>query len=667
MAAQEQTIAEPHEQAHAEGADWVLLVVEEMAGTVSFYRASDGKRLGSVEAGLLPHEVRVTRDGTTAFASAFGLHDYDSPLGRPGTMVLEIDVPSMTVRRRLRTAAPGTPMTTSNRAPHGVELSPDERTLYVNCEHADRDRGVAPSILAYDLTAPSSAAYKTIPIGGIAADHGCAPVAQVAIDHRCALAHHLVASPDGRVLWMMAASQGLGAIDVATGKAISDDAILAPPHGAEALRGLCWTSAGTMPATVHNADDTQGDHSHGNPCATTTAAQATQMLLLASGRDTLATVDPTVPAWVNVWRGFGVGQLLYSTSTPDGALLLGPAVWNGLVIIVDAWTGALVRRVPTGLAPIHVLTTPDGRRAYVTNAYEAFVTEIDLCSFIVRRIATHGGPNGLAVLPASAVPAATFVPPCASTGVATVPDLVLRVTMAVDMSGEAVPGRRHDVGCETLAGASTWARSISGDGGLLHLPRGPHWRHADGNAVVTAVVVDYADLASDPSGETLAEVVRHGAPYAVRLDSGGKAREIHVVVARGVGDTSAAVAQARECGGSVLLVVLDSAMRAGTMRRIRRWAWTVAADASPPIDGAYMAHDRWTSIADFEDAYWNKFHERPAPAATTGAAAVCCLIEAALVRAASAVGAAVGATDLADALALASVHHGFAGPLAAAL
>lgn len=660
--AREQMAAEHDEAARdsaAATADWVLLVVEEMAGTVSFYRASDGRRLGSVEAGLLPHEVRVTRDGTTAFASAFGLHDYDSPLGRPGTTIVEIDVPSMTVRRRLRTAASGARMAASNRAPHGVELSPDERTLYVNCEHTDSAQGVAPSILAYDLTAPSSVAYTTIDVGG-GARHDCAPAAEAAIDHRCALAHHLVASPDGRVLWMMAGPQGLGAIDVATGRAISDDAVLAPPPGAEALRGLCWTPSSTLMATrEHGGDD--GAQSGGR----THAAQAAPSLLLASGRDMLATVDPTAPAWVDVWRGFGVGQLLYSTSTPDGALLLGPAVWNGLVIVVDARTGALVRRVPAGLAPIHVLATPDGRRAFVTNAYEAFVTEIDLRSFAVRRIATHGGPNGLAILPASVVPAAATAPRTSNNDAAVAaPDLVLRVTMAVDMSGEAVPGRRHDVGCETLAGASTWARSISGDGGLLHLPRGPHWRHADGNGVATAVVVDYADLASDPSGDVLAEIVRYGAPYAVRLDA--KAREIHVVIARGVGDTGPAVAQARECGGGVLLVVLDPKMAAGTMRRNGRWAWTVSANISLPAD-AYMAHDRWASAADFDDAYWNKFHERPAPAATTGAAVVCCLIEAALVRAASAVGAAVGAADLADALASTPIHHGFAGPVASAL
>nr|UMO78978.1 YncE incomplete domain containing protein [Pandoravirus belohorizontensis] len=636
-------------------ADWVLLVVEEMAGKVSFYRASDGRRLGSVEVGLLPHEVRVTRDGTTAFASAFGLHDYDSPLGRPGTTIVEIDVPSMTVRRRLRTAAPGARMAVSNRAPHGVELSPDERTLYVNCEHTDSDQGVAPSILAYDLTAPSSAAYATIDVGGGGARHDCAPAAEAAIDHRCALAHHLVASPDGRVLWMMAGPQGLGAVDVATGRAISDDAVLAPPPGAEALRGLCWTPSSTaMVPGEHGGDGVQGH------------AQAAPALLLASGRDMLATVDPTVPAWVDVWRGFGVGQLLYSTSTPDGALLLGPAVWNGLVIIVDARTGALLRRVPTGLAPIHVLVAPDGRRAFVTNAYEAFVTEIDLRSFAVRRIPTHGGPNGLAILPASVVPAAATAPRVSDDAADMAPDLVLRVTVAVDMSGEAVPGRRHDVGCETLAGASTWGRSISGDGGLLHLPRGPHWRHADGNAVTAAVVVDYADLASDPSGDVLAEIVRHGAPYAVRLDGTAKAREIHVVIARGVGDIGPAVGQARECGGGVLLVVLDPEMAAGTMRRNGRWAWIVSPNISLPAD-AYMAHDRWASAADFDDAYWNKFHERPAPAATTGAAAVCCLIEAALVRAASAVGAAVGAADLADALASTPAHHGFAGPLASAL
>lgn len=632
--------------------DWVLLVVEEMAGTSSFYRASDGVCLGSVEVGLLPHEARVTHDGTTAFVSAFGLHDYDSPLGRPGVTIAEIDVATMAVRRRLRTFVPGTLLETANRAPHGVELSPDEQTLYVNCEHADSTNGVSPSILAYDLSA-SAASSSQSRAGAVVAvrtisihthdkkDHAsCAagPIRSASIDHRCAQAHHLVASPDGRVLWMMAGPQGLGAIDVVTGKALSDGAILAPPPGAEALRGLCWSPA---------AARTQGD----NNSDVGTSAGVPQMpkpLLLASGRDTLATVDPAAPAWVDIWRGFGVGQLLYSTSTPDGALLLGPAVWNGLVVVVDARTGKLVRRVPTGLAPIHVNASPDGRHAYVTNAYEAFVTEIDLRSFAIRRIATRSGPNGLAILPASAVPACVNTPlVCAAPDT----DIVLRLTAAVDMSGAAVPGRRHDVGCEVLAGAGMWARSIAGDGGIVHLSAG---------SVKMNAVVDYADLESDTTGTVLASVVRDGAPYKVPAPS-NRGREVHVVIARGVGDTRAAVAEARERGGSVVLLVLEPTLVRGAVHRLGPWAWAVSADAPWGGDRDALSHDRWASRADFDDAYWDKFHERPAPAATVAAAGVCCLIEAALNTAACLVGSAVGAADLHDALASMSTHHGFCG------
>lgn len=636
------------------GDDWVVLAVEEMAGTASFYRASDGKRLGSVEVGLLPHEVRVTDDGTTAFVSAFGLHDYDSPLGRPGTSVVEIDVASMSVRRRLRTFAAGARLATSDQAPHGVELSPDEKTLYVNCEHADPDHGVSPSILAYDLSGPSTrggAASRSIAVGG----HGCAsgPSVSVPIDHRCALAHHLVASPDGRVLWMMAGSQGLGAIDVGTGKALSGDAILPPPQGAEALRGLCWSRG----AVVANGLGGNRDNNDDDGSATARDLKAPSMLL-ASGRDTLATVDPVALAWANVWRGFGVGQLLYSTSTPDGALLLGPAVWNGLVVVVDARTGALVRRIPSGLAPIHVVASPDGRRAYVTNAYEAFVTEIDMRSFAIRRIATHGGPNGLAILPASAVPAAITAPRACTEPDA---DIVLRVVMAADMSGSAVPGRRHDVGCEILAGASTWARSIAGDGGLLHVARGRRWKHGDGNAVKVAVVVDYADLESDPSGHTLVSVVRDGAPYTVAAAT--RAREVRVIIARGVGDTRPAVAEAYERGGSVLLVLLDPNLDKGVARRLGRWAWAAPADAPWAGSADALSHDRWSSAADFGDAYWNKFHERPAPAATVASAGVCCLIEAALGMAAASVGETVSAADIADALSAMAAHQAFCGAL----
>jgi sugar lactone lactonase YvrE len=629
---------------------WILLTVEEMAGRASFYRALDGQRIGSIEVGLLPHEVRVTADGATAFVSAFGLHDYDSPLGRPGTSVVEIDVASMSVRRRLCTFAAGTPLEAANRAPHGVELSPDEKILYVNCEHAECSHGVVPSVLAYDLSAPAHhAATKEIALGTTTAttkpDSG--PLAAVPIDHRCAQAHHLVASPDGRVLWMMAGTQGLGAIDVETGMVLSNESVLAPPQGAEALRGLCWSSS-SQPSTpgATGQADRRGD--------------VGPRLLLASGRDLLATVDPDVPAWVDVWRGFGVGQLLYSTTTPDGALILAPAVWNGLVIAVDAKTGALVRHIPTGLAPIHVAVSPDGRQAYVTNAYEAFITEIDLRSFATRRIITHSGPNGLAILPASAVPAAMAVPSDAR--VRPQPDIVLRLTVAVDMSGPAVPGRRHDVGCQTLAGASTWARAVQGDGGFIHLARGPLWKHADGGALMAVPVVDYADLGSDGTGSALASIVKDGAPYSI--PSGTRAREIRVVVARTVGDTEPAVAEAHACAGSVVLVVLDPSLREGMGRRLGPWAWAVPADApwGGPADA--LAHGRWSSNAAFDDAYWNKFHERPAPPAAVGLAGLCCVIESALGRAAALAGAAVDAKCIDIALEASLVHQAFCGTLA---
>lgn len=545
--------------ADGHNAGWVLAVAEEMAGTVSLYRATDGRRLATLRAGPLPHEVLATRDSATLFASSFGLHDYDSPLGEPGTDILVIDTASMSVRHRLRTFAAGSScIETVARAPHGIELSPDERTLYVNCEHTDPKHGVVPQVLAYDLSASAAAAASTSDsridvtprIIGTPADHG--PRSCVDIDHRCALAHHLVASPDGRVLWMMAAAQGLGAIDVDTGRAIHDGAVLAPPEGAEALRGLCWSRAvacsapswpGSANASANNGDD-------GNASG--------RCLLLASGRDVLATVDPERMAWANVWRGFGVGQLLYSTQTPDGALFLGPAVWNGLTIVVDAVTGTLLRRIPTGLAPIHVGVTPDGARAFVTSACEAFITEIDLGTFALRRIPTGAGPNGLAILSASAIPAALSLPPVPAPPVCA--DLLVRIVVAVDMSGPDVPGRRGDCGCATLAGASTWSRAIDADGGLVHLG-------VVGG--IAAVVVDYADLESDPTGATLASVVANGAPYSAPAPptAAPNAQQVRIVIARTTKERArAAIAEADRSLTSVLLLLSTGAERLGRTR-----------------------------------------------------------------------------------------------------
>src|ERR1700676_5455285 len=72
-------------------ARFCLLAVEETAGSLAIADPRGGvvKRL---TLGERPHEVEVSADGKTAYVSMFGITDYDSQLGTPGTSVAKIDL-----------------------------------------------------------------------------------------------------------------------------------------------------------------------------------------------------------------------------------------------------------------------------------------------------------------------------------------------------------------------------------------------------------------------------------------------------------------------------------------------------------------------------------------------------------------------------------------------
>src|SRR5690242_2953754 len=91
---------------NAHSSQKMLIVVEENASHVSFYNHEDGKKLGSVAVGFLPHEIAISADGKTAYVSNFGIKDYDSGSGIPGASISVIDIPNRTEKYRLYTFDP---------------------------------------------------------------------------------------------------------------------------------------------------------------------------------------------------------------------------------------------------------------------------------------------------------------------------------------------------------------------------------------------------------------------------------------------------------------------------------------------------------------------------------------------------------------------------------
>jgi DNA-binding beta-propeller fold protein YncE len=106
----------------------MLTVVEQTAGRISFYDTADGKVVGSIKIGSKPHELNISKDNKTAYATNFGLQDYDETIGVAGTSISVIDIPGRVEKFRLYTfdAEDKKDFSNIDKAPHGLELRPPE-------------------------------------------------------------------------------------------------------------------------------------------------------------------------------------------------------------------------------------------------------------------------------------------------------------------------------------------------------------------------------------------------------------------------------------------------------------------------------------------------------------------------------------------------------------
>lgn len=76
------------------------------------------------------------------------------------------------------------------------------------------------------------------------------------------------------------------------------------------------------------------------------------------------------------------------------------AMGAGAVWVIDATTDAVLAKVPVGLHPAHVVLTPDGRFAYVTNGGDNTLSVIDASTQrLVSTIAVGKFPHGIRVSP----------------------------------------------------------------------------------------------------------------------------------------------------------------------------------------------------------------------------------------------------------------------------
>lgn len=283
--------------------------------------------------------------------------------------------------------------------PHEIELTPDGRTAYVSnfglleVNHKVGTPGTTVSVL--DMRKLTERARFKLP-AGFTAPHGLklrppkykelftnaeeGSTGMVVFDAVSGAVlrtfplppgvHNFVFNSDGSAVFAFTLTGKVCRLDPESGK-IAACAETGSP------RGLAWT----------------GDHRY----------------LIASGKNELLILDPAQLSIIKRIGNLGVGQIFYTIATADGRWLLTPAVLEGVVLVIDASTGAVAHRIETG-SPLMLALDSDGKHAWISNvlvpaglfgpetrARDGGVVLLDLTTFRATVIPGIPDANGLAV------------------------------------------------------------------------------------------------------------------------------------------------------------------------------------------------------------------------------------------------------------------------------
>jgi ABC-type branched-subunit amino acid transport system substrate-binding protein len=197
--------------------------------------------------------------------------------------------------------------------------------------------------------------------------------------------------------------------------------------------------------------------------------------LLVSATNELSLVNTKTNQIIKKFSNLGVSQILYSKITNDEKYILAPAVWEGKILIIDVETGNVIHRITTGIDPVQIELSPDGKKAVCTHGRSNWLTEINLKDFsISKKIPTVGGPNGVKYVPLPQFKQHDTLRFCA----------FLPFTNKF-----ATEGREKRLGFEF------WMNSVNKSGGLFHQGKAYH------------VVIDFLDTESEQDEKVLSSMV----------------------------------------------------------------------------------------------------------------------------------------------------------------
>ena len=283
--------------------------------------------------------------------------------------------------------------------PHEIELTPDGRTAYISnfglleANHKVGTPGTTISVI--DLPRRAEKARFNLPAGFTAphglklrppkykelftnAEEGATGMIVFNADSGAVLrtfplpprVHNFVFNADGSALFAFTLTGKVCRIDPESGKVVVCIEAGSP-------RGLSWTA----------------DHRY----------------LIASGRNGILILDPARLSVVRRIADLGIGQLFYTSASPDGHWLLAPAVLDGVVLMIDASTGVVAHRIETG-SPLMLAFDPDEKHIWISNVRVPAgfggsatkgrvggVTLLDLTTFTTTAVPGIPDTNGLAV------------------------------------------------------------------------------------------------------------------------------------------------------------------------------------------------------------------------------------------------------------------------------
>jgi DNA-binding beta-propeller fold protein YncE len=286
--------------------------------------------------------------------------------------------------------------------PHEVEVAPDGRTAYVSnfglLEGNHKTGTPGNSISVIDVNRRVETGRLTLP-SGFTAPHG------------------LKLRPPEYDELFTNAEEGTSGMVVFSRKSAAVLRTFPLPSG---VHNFVFNSDGSALFAFTIAGEVlRVDPAHGNVTARMTAGSprglgwtADRRHLIVAGTSEILLLDPERLGIEKRFGNLGVGQTYYPAATPDGRWILVPAVLDGVVVVVDAATGSVARRVETG-SPLLLAFADGGKQAWVSNVLvpagvfgpdvkpkPGGVMLLDLTTFKTTAIEGIPDANGLALAPA---------------------------------------------------------------------------------------------------------------------------------------------------------------------------------------------------------------------------------------------------------------------------